>query len=171
MEIKDIEECISKVPDYPKPGILFYDISSLLLNNKAFLSSIELLKSLIKKYKFDLIAGIDARGFIFASIMAYSFNKGLVMIRKKNKLPGNKISFEYELEYGKDTLEVNVNLKNKKIIIVDDLLATGGTLNAAIQLIEKSGERGELFRFFDRIRFPSWKKKKIKTPIETLIHY
>ena len=118
MEIKDIEECISKVPDYPKPGILFYDISSLLLNNKAFQSSIELLKNLIKNYKFDLIAGIDARGFIFASIMAYSFNKGLVMIRKKKKLPGNKISFEYDLEYGTDTLEVNVNLKIKRLLLL-----------------------------------------------------
>ena len=83
MNIEEIESHIGKVPDYPKPGILFYDISSLLLNNRAFQSSIELLKGLVKKYKFDLIAGIDARGFIFASSMAYSFNKGLVMIRKK----------------------------------------------------------------------------------------
>ncbi len=170
MEIKDIEECISKVPDYPKPGILFYDISSLLLNNRAFQSSIELLKNLIKKYKFDLIAGIDARGFIFASSMAYSFNKGLVMIRKKNKLPGNKISFEYELEYGKDILEVNVNLKNKKIVIIDDLLATGGTLNAAIQLIEKSGGKVSCFASLIELDFLDG-RKKIKIPIETLIHY
>ena len=92
------------------------------------------------------------------------------MIRKKNKLPGNKISFEYELEYGKDTLEVNVNLKNKKIVIIDDLLATGGTLNAAIQLIEKSGGKVSCFASLIELDFLDG-RKKIKIPIETLIHY
>ena len=115
MKIKEIESFISKVQDYPKPGILFYDISTLISNNTAFRASIDLLHKSIMKYEFDLVAGIDARGFIFASALAYKLNKGIVMIRKKNKLPGNKMTLEYDLEYGKDTLEVNIKMDAKKI--------------------------------------------------------
>ena len=116
MQIREIETFISKIPDYPKPGILFYDISTLISNDQAFKASVDKLYDLIKNYKFELIAGIDARGFIFASSLAYKLNKGFVMIRKKNKLPGKTISIDYDLEYGKDTLEVNVNLRSKDIL-------------------------------------------------------
>ena len=88
----------------------------------------------------DLVAGIDARGFIFASGIASKLNKGLVMLRK-NKLPGRTLSQEYNLEYGKDTIEINVNIENKRVLLVDDLLATGGTANAAIKLLKKSGAK------------------------------
>ena len=103
MEIKEIESHISKVPDYPKPGILFYDISTLIFNKDAFSSSIKKLTDKVKDYEFDLIASIDARGFLFGSALAYSLGKGLVMVRKKSKLPGKTISYDYELEYGMDT--------------------------------------------------------------------
>ncbi len=170
MEITEIETYISKIPDYPKPGILFYDISSLMIEDKAFYSSISLLKDVIKKYQFELIAGIDARGFIFASALAYSLKKGLVMIRKKNKLPGKKISYEYDLEYGTDTLEINVNLTNKRIIVVDDLLATGGTAEATTNLIKKSG--GEVSCFVSLIELDFLEgRKRIEIPTESLIHY
>ena len=139
MKTEELETFISKIPDYPKPGILFYDISTLISDGRAFKASVEKLDNLTKSYKFELIAGIDARGFIFASSLAYKLNKGFVMIRKKNKLPGKKISVAYDLEYGKDTLEVNIKLKYKSILLVDDLLATGGTANAACKLLEKSG--------------------------------
>ena len=103
MDLNEIEESISKIPDYPKPGILFYDISTLLCNKLAFVSSIDLLSALTEKLNFELIAGIDARGFIFASSLAYKLKSGLMMIRKKSKLPGKTLSLEYDLEYGKDT--------------------------------------------------------------------
>ncbi len=170
MLLKEIESCIGKVKDYPKPGILFYDISSLILNNDAFHSSVNELIKLTSKYEFDLIAAIDARGFIFGSAVAYKLKKGFVMVRKKNKLPGKKMSLEYELEYGKDTLEVNVKLKSKKILLVDDLLATGGTAGAAIKLIENSGGTVSCFLSLIELDFLN-ARKKIKIPIETLIHY
>ena len=170
MEIAEIESFVTKVPDYPKPGILFYDISSLIIEKKAFYNSIELLIDLVKKYQFELIAGIDARGFIFASALAHSMKKGFVMIRKKNKLPGKKISYEYNLEYGSDKLELNVDLSNKKLILVDDLLATGGTANAATKLIKKSG--GEVSCFVSLIELDFLEgRKKVEIPTESLIHY
>ena len=170
MQIREIETFISKIPDYPKPGILFYDISTLISNDQAFKASVDKLYDLIKNYKFELIAGIDARGFIFASSLAYKLNKGFVMIRKKNKLPGKTISIDYDLEYGKDTLEVNVNLRSKDILLVDDLLATGGTANAACKLLEKSGGTVTCFLSLIELDFLNG-RKNINIPIETLINY
>ena len=170
MKIEEIESCISKVPDYPKPGILFYDISTLISNSEALKSSIDYLESFTRKYDFDLIAGIDARGFIFASSLAYNLKKGIVLIRKKNKLPGKVISLEYDLEYGKDTLEVNLKLEAKKIIIVDDLLATGGTAKASCELIKKAGGTVSCFISLIELNFLNG-RKKIDVPIETLIRY
>ncbi len=170
MQIKEIESFISKVPDYPKPGILFYDISTLLSNSDAFKSSVNELEKLCSKYEFDLIAGIDARGFIFGSALSCKLNKGFIMIRKENKLPGDTISFEYELEYGKDILEVNVKLDKKKVLLVDDLLATGGTAEAASNLIKKSG--GSVSCFVALIELDFLKgREKLVTHVESLIHY
>ena len=170
MQIEEIESCISKIPDYPKPGILFYDISTLISNNVALKYSIKYLEGLTKNYDFDLIAGIDARGFIFASCLAHVLNKGIVMIRKKNKLPGKVINLEYDLEYGKDTLEINLKLETKKIILVDDLLATGGTAQAACKLIKKAGGTVSCFISLIELNFLNG-RKKIDVPTETLIKY
>ena len=170
MNIEKIENLINKIPDYPKPGILFYDISTLIFNKDAFSSCIDYLAEIASNYEFDHIASIDARGFIFGSALAYKLDKGLIMIRKKGKLPGKVISHTYELEYGSDTLEINVDTKEKKIALVDDLLATGGTASAAINLIEKSG--GFACCFFSVIQLDFLKGfKKINIPTETLIHY
>tara|TARA_Y100001954_G_scaffold145842_1_gene155259 strand:+ start:658 stop:1170 length:513 start_codon:yes stop_codon:yes gene_type:complete len=170
MNIEKIENLINKIPDYPKPGILFYDISTLIFNKDAFSSCINYLAEIASNYEFDHIASIDARGFIFGSALAYKLDKGLIMIRKKGKLPGKVISHTYELEYGSDTLEINVDAKEKKIALVDDLLATGGTASAAINLIEKSG--GFACCFFSVIQLDFLKGfKKINIPTETLIHY
>ena len=170
MNIEKIENLINKIPDYPKPGILFYDISTLIFNKDAFSSCINYLAEIASNYEFDHIASIDARGFIFGSALAYKLDKGLIMIRKKGKLPGKVISHTYELEYGSDTLEINVDAKEKKIALVDDLLATGGTASAAINLIEKSG--GFACCFFSIIQLDFLKGfKRINIPTETLIHY
>ena len=170
MDIEEIEKLIAKVPDYPKPGILYYDISSMIFNDKAFRASIVFLKDLIKKYEFNKIAAIDARGFIFASAIACDLGLGIVMIRKKNKLPAKTYSYEYELEYGIDTLEINQDVKNCKFILVDDLLATGGTANAAIELIKLSGGIVNCFLSLIELKFLKG-REKINIPIETLIHY
>ena len=170
MQIKEIESYISKIPDYPKPGILFYDISTLIFDKNAFSSTIDKLIDITKNYEFDLVASIDARGFLFGSVIAHQLNKGLIMVRKKNKLPGKTISFEYELEYGTDTLEINVDAKNKKFLLVDDLLATGGTANAALELIKKAGGETSCFLSLIELTFLNG-KKNISVPIKSLIQY
>jgi len=170
MEIKIIESHISKIPDYPKPGILFYDISTLISNKEAFSASIKLLSQAVQKHNFDMIAAIDARGFLFGSAIAFHLGKGLIMVRKKNKLPGKIISFEYELEYGTDTLELNTEAKGKKILIVDDLLATGGTACATIELLKKAGSEPICFTSLIELTFLDG-RKNIKIPTETLIKY
>tara|TARA_B100000524_G_C23561529_1_gene338473 strand:+ start:210 stop:722 length:513 start_codon:yes stop_codon:yes gene_type:complete len=170
MQIKEIESYISKIPDYPKPGILFYDISTLVFDNNAFSSTINKLIDIAKKYEFDLVASIDARGFLFGSVIAHQLNKGLIMVRKKNKLPGKTISYEYELEYGNDTLEINIDAKNKKFLLVDDLLATGGTANAALELLAKAGGQTSCFLSLIELTFLNG-RKKISVPMESLIQY
>ena len=170
MELKEIESFINKIPDHPKPGILFYDISTLILDNKAFGESLRLMCDSVSESEIDLIAGIDARGFIFASSMAFKLNKGFVMLRKKDKLPGKTLSQEYNLEYGKDTIEINVNIENKRVLLVDDLLATGGTAKAAIKLLKKSGANVKSFLCLIELSFLNG-KKELDTPFKSLIRY
>ena len=170
MDISTLETYISKVPDYPKKGILFYDISTLLSDKLAFKSSIEKMSECLKNYDIDKVAAIDARGFIFGSAIAHVLNLGLIMIRKKNKLPGEVISYNYELEYGSDCLEVNYKVGKCNIALVDDLLATGGTAKAACELIKKAGGTVKCFCTLIELEFLSG-RKIINVPFETLIKY
>ena len=170
MKIEEIESFIRKVPDFPKSGILFYDISTLISNSEAFASSLDIFEKLFTEFNFDAIAAIDARGFIFGSALAHKLNLGMMMVRKKNKLPGKKISFEYDLEYGKDTLEINISVKNKKFLLIDDLLATGGTANAAVKLIEKAGGNVSCFGSLIELSFLNG-RNKLSVPVQTLIKY
>ena len=170
MKIEEIKSFITKVPDFPKPGILFYDVSTLFFNKEAFASSLDHFEKLFTEFKFDTIAAIDARGFIFGSALAYKLKLGMVMIRKKNKLPGKKISFEYDLEYGKDILEINLSVENKKFLLIDDLLATGGTANAAVKLIEKAGGNVSCFGSLIELSFLNG-RNKLSVPVRTLIKY
>ena len=135
----DLKKYIETHPDFPKPGILFYDISSLMADPKIWQETIDQFSLLIKKYNPQILAGIESRGFIFASTIGYKLGCNVVMIRKKGKLPGKTISYKYKLEYGEDCLEIQKRdiLKNKNLVLVDDLLATGGTANAAIELLRK----------------------------------
>ena len=136
----DLKKYIDTHPDFPKPGILFYDISSLMVNKDIWQETIYQFSTLVKKHNPEVLAGIESRGFIFASTIAYKLNCEVVMIRKKGKLPGQTISHTYKLEYGEDCLEIQKreDLKNKNVILIDDLLATGGTASAAIELLQKT---------------------------------
>ena len=136
----DLKNYIDTHPDFPKPGILFYDISSLMINKDIWQETINQFSTLVKKHNPEVLAGIESRGFIFASTIAYKLNCEVVMIRKKGKLPGQTISHTYKLEYGEDCLEIQKreDLKNKNVILIDDLLATGGTASAAIELLQKT---------------------------------
>ena len=170
MNNSELDSYISKVPDYPKPGILFYDISSLISDASAFKAVVNQMSEKVKKFDIDKIAAIDARGFIFGAALSQSLEIGLVMIRKKNKLPGKLISYEYDLEYGKDCLEINSSLCNYNFALIDDVLATGGTANAACQLIKKGGGYVNFFCTLIELEFLSG-KENINVPFESIIKY
>ena len=139
--MKTTKELIRTVPDYPKPGIQYRDITTLLKSAEGFRESVEQIANWCSQFELDLIAGIDARGFIFGSAVAIKLNLGFVPIRKEGKLPHRTIAESYELEYGTDCLEVHEDAieKGAKVVIVDDLLATGGTAKAAHQLLQRCG--------------------------------
>jgi len=137
----NLKNHIRSIPDYPKKGILFRDITTLIKDAKAFKYTNDKIIELAKKIKFDKVAAIESRGFVFASTISYQLEKPFILLRKKNKLPADTHSIDFELEYGKATIEVHRDsiIKNEKILVIDDLIATGGTAEAAGKLIEISG--------------------------------
>jgi len=139
----DIKSKIRTIPDHPKKGIMFRDISTLLKDAEGLRYTIDHLRDRYKDYDIDMVVGIEARGFIIGSALAYTMRKGFVPIRKKGKLPGDCIAQNYDLEYGSDTIEIQSDAisKGSKVLLVDDLLATGGTALGAISLIEKAGSQ------------------------------
>ena len=136
----ELSKYIRSIPDYPKKGILFRDITTLIKNKEAFKETIDQLSKLASKIKFNKLVAIESRGFIFASALAYNLSKSLILIRKKGKLPADTFSQDFVLEYGKATIEVHKDSisKNDSVLIIDDLIATGGTAEAAAKLVEKS---------------------------------
>ena len=137
----DLKKHIRSIQDYPKKGILFRDITTLIKNPEAFKYTNDKIIEIAKKIDFDKVSAIESRGFVFASTVSYILKKPFILLRKKNKLPAEVHSVNFELEYGKATIEVHKDSiqKNEKILIIDDLIATGGTANAAANLIEISG--------------------------------
>ena len=137
----NLKKYIRSIPDYPKKGILFRDITTLIKNPEAFKYTNDKIVELSKKIKFDKVAAIESRGFIFASTVSYLLNRPFILLRKKNKLPAETHSVDFKLEYGEATIEVHKDSinKNEKILVIDDLIATGGTAEAAAKLIETSG--------------------------------
>ncbi len=135
----DLEKFIRNVPDFPKKGIQFKDITTLINNPEAFNEAVNWMESLFKSEKIDKVVAIESRGFIFGAPLALRLNAGLVLVRKKGKLPAATLSAQYKLEYGTDSLEMHSDLieEGEKVVIVDDLLATGGTIAATIELLEK----------------------------------
>lgn len=143
--MSDITKLIRTIPNYPKEGIMFRDITTLLKDPKGFQTTINMLVEKYKNSDIDYIAGIEARGFILGSALAFALNKGFIPVRKKGKLPGKTITQDYDLEYGSDTIEIHEDsfAPGSKILLIDDLIATGGTAIGAITLIEKAG--GKIF--------------------------
>jgi len=139
MSAEELRARIREIPDFPKPGILFYDITTLLKDGAAFRESIDLMLEPYKGEKIDIVVGMESRGFIFSAPMAYQLNAGLVPVRKLGKLPAETITVEYALEYGSNTLEIHRDAiqAGQKVLIVDDLLATGGTVQGTIELVER----------------------------------
>src|ERR1044071_7466298 len=137
----EFKKLIREVPDFPKPGILFYDITTLLKDKVGFKKIIDALSESVRPHKPDLILGIEARGFIFAPALAYNLGAGFVPVRKPKKLPAETERISYELEYGMDTLEIHKDAiePGMRVVIADDLLATGGTALASVRLVEKLG--------------------------------
>ncbi len=137
----DLKKYIRSIQDYPKKGILFRDITTLIKDENAFKDCIDQMSKILAEIDYDKIASIESRGFIFASPLSYNLSKPNILLRKKNKLPAEKYSIDFKLEYGESTLEVHKDSvsSKEKVIIVDDLIATGGTAEAAAKLIEKSG--------------------------------
>src|SRR6202021_625455 len=156
-----LKTLIRTVPDFPKPGILFYDITTVLKDKAGFATLIDAFAQYYIGKEIDLVLGIEARGFIFGPALAYRLNAGFVPIRKPRKLPAETVKWTYELEYGTDTLEIHKDAikPGQRVIIVDDLLATGGTANACLQLSQSLGAKVEGMGFVVELDFLSGRKR------------
>jgi adenine phosphoribosyltransferase len=168
----DLKNHIRSIPDFPKPGILFYDISTLLAHAQAWHETIERVATIARKYKPDMIAGIESRGFLLAAPLAMALGTGFLMLRKKGKLPGITVRHTYALEYGTDTIELQKDAfrPGARILLVDDLLATGGTLAAAVTLLESSGAVVPAAACIIELTFLEG-RKKLSVPVEALLQY
>lgn len=168
----DLKKHIRSIPDFPKPGILFYDISTLLAHPKAWHATIERMAETVKAYKPDVLAGIESRGFLLAAPLAVALGTGFVMLRKKGKLPGITVRHTYALEYGTDTIEVQADAvdKGKRVVLVDDLLATGGTMAAAVTLLEQVGAVVPAAACIIELTFLEG-RKRLPVPVEALLKY
>ncbi len=168
-----LDRVVGKIPDFPKPGVLFYDITGILRHPEAFKYSIDRMAEIYAEKKIDAVAGIESRGFIFAAPFAERMGIPLVLIRKKGKLPGKTYSCSYSLEYGKAEVEVHCAdiQQGQNILLVDDLIATGGTLNAAKNLVEQGG--GTVTDVFGVIGLPFLNYKQALSPmnVTTLMEY
>lgn len=168
----DLKQHIRSIPDFPKPGILFYDISTLLAHAKAWHTAIERLADLIRPHKPDVLAGIESRGFLLAAPLALALGTGFVMMRKQGKLPGTTVRHTYALEYGTDTIEIQQDAVHKgaRVVLVDDLLATGGTMSAAVHLLETVGAVVPATAVIIELTFLEG-RKRLTPPVETLLQY
>ncbi|HET6198984.1 MAG: adenine phosphoribosyltransferase [Candidatus Acidiferrales bacterium] len=171
--MEDLKKLIREVPDYPKPGILFYDLTTLLQDKKGFHDLIERLCDKFAGKKVDLVAGIEARGFIFAPALAYRLGAGFVPVRKPNKLPWKTAQVTYQLEYGTDKLEIHQDAvkRGERVLICDDLLATGGTAAAAVQLLGQLGAEITGAAFAVELTFLKGREKLKGTEVFSLIQY
>lgn len=173
MTTEELAALIRNVPDFPVPGIQFKDITTLLQNKVAFRRVIELLVERYAGQRIDVVAGIESRGFIFSAPLAYELGTGMVPIRKPGKLPADTYQVEYALEYGTNTLEIHRDAfePGARVLIVDDLLATGGTVQAACDLVEKAGGKVAELVFLVELTFLNGREKLQPYPIFSLVQY
>ena len=171
--MEHLKQIIREVPDFPKPGILFYDITTLLKDAAGFKAVIDALQAQYRDTHVDLVLGIEARGFIFAPTVAYALGAGFVPVRKPNKLPAKAVRETYQLEYGTDSLEVHADAiqPGQNVLIVDDLLATGGTAAAVGRLVEKLGGKVAGFGFVVELDFLKGRDKLLGYDVFSLLHY
>ncbi len=169
----DIEKAIRNIPDFPKPGIQFKDITPVLGDPRLFAASIDLLTSSFKPGEVDFVIGIDARGFIFASGAALKWGAGLVPIRKKGKLPFNTHEESYDLEYGSNVLAIHVDAikPGSRVVLVDDLLATGGTASAAASLVRKVGGKLLEVAFLIELEFLKGRERLKSAPVRSIVRF
>ena len=173
MEIKQLAAQIRDVPDFPKPGIVFKDITTLIANPIAFRATVDHLAERYRDRKIDKVLAIEARGFIFGGALAHQLGCGLQIVRKPGKLPYQTLSASYELEYGTDTLEIHEDAvaKGEQILLFDDLLATGGTMAAVAGLVEDLGGEVVECAFVIELDFLKGREKLERWPIFSLIHF
>ena len=173
MLVSELKKTIREIPDFPKPGIGFKDITPLFRDERAFRSAMDRLGDRYEGEKIDAVAGIDARGFIIASILAYRLGKGLILVRKAGKLPAKVESESYTLEYGEAKIEVHKDAAGpgQRILVVDDLLATGGTAAAAGRIFERLGARVEGYGFLVELDFLKGRANLPPDRVFSLIHF
>ena len=172
--IQEISEAVRNIPDYPKAGILFKDITTVIGDARLFKATLDLMTKQLKSLAPVIVVGIEARGFIFGAPLAERLNAGFVPIRKKGKLPGKTISYNYALEYGVDTIQLHEGAipAGARVLIVDDLLATGGTAAAAAELVQQAGGVVVGYGFMIELDFLEGRKMLSPTiPVESLLHY
>lgn len=168
----DLKEHIRGVPDFPKPGILFYDISTLLRDADAWQVTMGRLANRVRAYNPTVLAGVESRGFLLAAPLALKLGCGLVMLRKRGKLPGATIGLDYALEYGTDRIEIQADAlePDARVVVVDDLLATGGTMAAGLKLLEKVGANVVAAAVIIELTFLKG-REKLNVPVEALVQY
>ncbi len=169
----DLARYIRDIPDFPKPGIVFKDITPMLRDAGAFAASIEQAAAAVRDLSIDLVVGIESRGFIFGAALAHELGKGFVPVRKPGKLPWNVVRQSYTLEYGTDTIEMHADAlgPGQQVLIVDDLIATGGTAGAACELVEKVGARVQALLFVVALDFIPWKERLGARDVRALLRY
>lgn len=168
----NLKDHIGAVPDFPKPGILFYDVSTLLRNAAAWQAAVDELADMARPYRPDLLAGIESRGFLLAAPLALRLGCGFVMLRKRGKLPGATIGLDYDLEYGTDRIEVQAGAvtPGQRVLVLDDLLATGGTMSAGITLLQQAGAAVPAALALIELRFLNG-RNRLSVPFNSLVAY
>lgn len=171
--MKTVEDYIRTIPDFPEPGILFRDVTSILQDADGFRLAVQEMQKRIEAVDFDVIAGAESRGFLFGAPLAYNLNKAFVPVRKKGKLPCETIEATYDLEYGTATIEIHKDaiLPGQRVVIVDDLIATGGTIEAAIRLVEQLGGKVVKVLFLMELAGLEGRKRLAGYDVEAIVTY
>ena len=168
----DLKQHIRSIPDFPKPGILFYDISTLLAHPQAWRATVERLAEAVRPHRPDLLVGIESRGFLVAAPLAFAIGGGFAMVRKKGKLPGKTVRYSYDLEYGTDTIEIQEDAiaPGQRVVVIDDLLATGGTMQAAVELVRRQGGTAVAGACIIELGFLEG-RRRVEVPVTSMVTY